>query len=58
MTAPALVAALAGRGWTIGGGYGIWKPTTLRIGHMGEIRETDLELLFTAIDDVLATSRN
>lgn len=58
MTAPALVAALAERGWTIGGGYGIWKPTTLRIGHMGEIRETDLESLFTAIDDVLATSRN
>jgi len=57
LTAPQLVTALAARGWVIGGGYGAWKPTTIRIGHMGEIREDDLDNLFTEIDDVLATSR-
>jgi len=58
LTAPELVAALAAQGWVIGGGYGIWKPTTVRIGHMGEIQETDLENLFTVIDEVLNTSGN
>ncbi len=44
--APELVAAMAERGFTIGGGYGQWKPSTFRIGHMGEIRSADLEVLF------------
>jgi aspartate aminotransferase-like enzyme len=50
--APALVAALAQRGVTIGGGYGQWKPRTFRIGHMGEVRAEDLGALFADIDDV------
>jgi aspartate aminotransferase-like enzyme len=53
---PDLVQALAKRGFTIGGGYGDWKPTTLRIGHMGEVRERDLEGLFRAIEEILAPS--
>ncbi len=50
---PRLVAALAQRGVTVGGGYGAWKPTTFRIGHMGEVRRADLERLFVDIDQVL-----
>jgi aspartate aminotransferase-like enzyme len=53
---PDLVQALAKKGFTIGGGYGEWKPTTLRIGHMGEVRERDLEGLFGAIEEVLESS--
>jgi aspartate aminotransferase-like enzyme len=51
--APELVRRLAGRGFTVAGGYGRWKPTTLRIGHMGEVREADLARLFAALDEVL-----
>ena len=53
---PDLVQALAKQGFTIGGGYGEWKPTTLRIGHMGEVRERDLEGLFRAIEEVLGST--
>jgi aspartate aminotransferase-like enzyme len=49
----AIVKGLAERGYTIGGGYGDWKPTTFRIGHMGEVRESDLEALLAEIDRVL-----
>ncbi|HEX5757877.1 MAG TPA: alanine--glyoxylate aminotransferase family protein [Thermoanaerobaculia bacterium] len=50
--APALVKSLAGRGFTVGGGYGDWKPSTFRIGHMGEVRERDLDELLAAIDEL------
>ncbi|HVT59369.1 MAG TPA: aminotransferase class V-fold PLP-dependent enzyme [Thermoanaerobaculia bacterium] len=46
----ALVKRLASSGITIGGGYGDWKPTTFRIGHMGEVRESDLLALLAEID--------
>jgi aspartate aminotransferase-like enzyme len=49
----AIVKGLAQRGITIGGGYGDWKPTTFRIGHMGEVRERDLEALLAEIDAIL-----
>jgi aspartate aminotransferase-like enzyme len=48
----ALVKQLGGRGWTVGGGYGDWKPTTFRIGHMGEVREDDLAALLAEIDQL------
>lgn len=51
---PALVKQLAARGWTLGGGYGDWKPTTFRIGHMGEVRQSDLDALLAEIDDATA----
>lgn len=51
--APELVRRLAARGFTVAGGYGRWKPTTFRIGHMGEVRESDLAALFGAIDECL-----
>ncbi len=50
----ALVRALAERGYVVGSGYGQWKPTTFRIGHMGEIRPADLEALFEEIKAILA----
>ncbi len=51
--APGLVAGLAGLGFTVGGGYGPWKPETFRIGHMGEVRAADLEALLAAIDSLI-----
>src|ERR1051326_186586 len=30
-------ASMKQRGFTLGGGYGMWKDTTFRIGHMGDI---------------------
>src|SRR5436305_12504069 len=49
----AIVKGLAAAGWTIGGGYGDWKPTTFRIGHMGQVQESDLAALLAATDRVL-----
>ncbi len=40
------------RGYTLGGGYGIWKDTTFRIGHMGDIPLADLEAMLDALGDV------
>lgn len=50
---PSLVKQLAGRGWTVGGGYGDWKSSTFRIGHMGEVRDGDLEALLAEIDQIV-----
>ena len=50
-----LVKELARKGFTISGGYGDWKPTTFRIGHMGEVRETDLDALLAETDQILET---
>ena len=33
----AIRAAMKERGFTLGGGYGKWKESTIRIGHMGDI---------------------
>jgi len=52
-SAPDIVKALATRGFTVSSGYGDWKPTTLRIGHMGEVQLSDLEGLLAALDELL-----
>jgi predicted phosphoserine aminotransferase len=49
----AIVKGCTQRGYTIGSGYGDWKPTTFRIGHMGEVRESDLDALLVVIDQIL-----
>ena len=49
--APRIVRAAAARGFTIGGGYGKWKPTTFRIGHMGEVRPPDLDALLAVLEE-------
>lgn len=51
--AQALVAAVAKKGFTLGSGYGQWKESTFRIGHMGEVHEDDLDPLFAALDEAL-----
>lgn len=40
------------RGFTLGGGYGQWKDTTFRIGHMGDIQIADLEAMLDALSEV------
>lgn len=51
LAAPELVTRLAARGFTVGGGYAAWKPSTFRIGHMGEVAEADLADLLGAIEE-------
>ncbi|HVG25062.1 MAG TPA: aminotransferase class V-fold PLP-dependent enzyme, partial [Thermoanaerobaculia bacterium] len=45
-------AEMKKRGFTVGGGYGIWKDTTFRIGHMGDIPIADLETMLDALAEV------
>lgn len=56
VAAPDLVKGLKERGWTLGGGYGKWKPESFRVGHMGEVRPDDLRALLAEIDEWLATA--
>ncbi|KAB2956279.1 MAG: alanine--glyoxylate aminotransferase family protein [Thermoanaerobaculia bacterium] len=49
--APELVARLARRGFVVAGGYGKWKLSTFRIGHMGEVRDSDLEPLLAVLEE-------
>jgi aspartate aminotransferase-like enzyme len=51
---PALIGYLADRGMTLANGYGQLKNKTFRIGHMGETRRADLEVLLKHIDDFAA----
>ena len=51
--APEIVKRLKGRGWTIGGGYGPLKETTIRIGHMGDHTVSGLDALLGEIEEVL-----
>jgi len=48
----AIVAAMAGRGFTLGGGYGKWKDETFRIGHMGDTPIDDLAAMLDVLADV------
>ena len=45
-------AEMKSRGYTLGGGYGQWKDTTFRIGHMGDIAIADLEAMLDVLDEV------
>lgn len=53
VAAPDLVARARARGWTLGGGYGAWKESTFRIGHMGDVGPDDLSALLDVLDEVL-----
>jgi len=50
VSAEALVAKVKERGFTIGAGYGKWKPAAFRIGHMGDVDMASLETLLAALD--------
>lgn len=41
------------RGFTLGGGYGQWKDTTFRIGHMGDIPVESLTAMLDVLDEVV-----
>ena len=51
VSSEALVAKVKERGFTIGGGYGKWKASTFRIGHMGDVDIASLEALLAALDE-------
>ncbi|MGQ0613904.1 MAG: pyridoxal-phosphate-dependent aminotransferase family protein [Planctomycetaceae bacterium] len=55
LVGPAVVKAVAARGFTLGQGYGPLKETTFRIGHMGDHTLRELEELLAACDQALAT---
>ncbi len=40
------------RGYTLGGGYGEWKTTTFRIGHMGDIPLASLQAMLEELGEV------
>ncbi len=48
-----LVEAVADRGYAVGPGYGPLAGTTIRIGHMGEHTEEELEGLLGALEEAL-----
>ena len=45
--------ALADRGWTIATGYGDFKKSTIRIGHMGDHTVAELTQLLAELEEVL-----
>lgn len=51
--APDVVSQLASRGWVIGGGYGKLKPTTFRVGHMGDHTVEELDALLAELTALL-----
>ena len=53
-TGPAVTAALARRGFTIGAGYGELKDATIRIGHMGDHTVAELDALLAQLAEVLS----
>ncbi|MEO7520443.1 MAG: alanine--glyoxylate aminotransferase family protein [Gemmatimonas sp.] len=48
-----VVAAVAARGFVIGGGYGRLKPTSIRIGHMGDHTVAGVSNCLDAVQDAL-----
>ena len=51
-SADTIRSAMKKRGYTLGGGYGEWKDTTFRIGHMGDITLESLEAMLDVLDEV------
>lgn len=58
LAAPEFVDRLRRQGFVVGSGYGLLKESTFRIGHMGEIRSSDLARLFEAIGNIVSTQQN
>jgi predicted phosphoserine aminotransferase len=50
---PAIVKAMAAKGWVIGGGYGKMKPSSIRIGHMGDHTLDELNALLDVLTEVV-----
>lgn len=52
--APTIVKAVAAKGWVIGGGYGKLKPSSFRVGHMGDHTLAELEDVLGVLREVIA----
>lgn len=52
--APRFNAALASRGYVLGGGYGKLKGSTFRIAHMGDTTPKDIRKLLRLLDRLMA----
>ena len=52
MPAETIRAAMKQRGYTLGGGYGQWKETTFRIGHMGDMSVEALSEMLDVLSEV------
>jgi aspartate aminotransferase-like enzyme len=52
LAADTIRSEMRSRGYTLGGGYGAWKDTTFRIGHMGDLPIADLEAMLDALAEV------
>ena len=52
-SAPLIVDEVTDRGWVIGGGFGKLKPSTFRIGHMGDHTLDQLNDLLEVLTDVV-----
>ncbi len=50
---PDVVKGVKERGFVIGGGYGKLKPTSFRIGHMGDHTVAETEAVLEATEDAL-----
>jgi aspartate aminotransferase-like enzyme len=50
---PKIVKGMAEHGWVIGGGYGKMKPSSIRIGHMGEHTLDELNELLNVLSGVV-----
>lgn len=48
-----VVAAMAERGWVIGGGYGQVEDSTFRIGHMGDHTVEEVDALLAVLSQVV-----
>lgn len=53
ISGPDVTSGAKERGWLVGGGYGKLKPTTFRIGHMGEHTVAEVEALLEVLTEVL-----
>lgn len=45
-------AEMKRRGFTLGGGYGQWKESTFRIGHMGDMTLSDVNAMLDVLEGV------
>lgn len=51
-TAKTIVSELKARGFTLSSGYGEWRDSTFRIGHMGDMPMADLESMLDVLEEV------
>lgn len=52
VSAEKIRATMRERGYILGGGYGEWKESTFRIGHMGDMPLEDLEAMLADLAEV------